>query len=301
MGAWGTGLYQSDGTCDLRADFKDIIRAPWDGAKLLDWFLERYPSSKDPTDDYYSEIWLALADLFWQYGIDDPRPIQVGLRVIADGTDLDANRRLGMSEQHLRQRAAVLEALAAKWAAPNPKPRSRRVLKKPQPFLLQAGDCLVYPTRDGEPYNPYISPELWARNSDGPWAPNGWGAACVLAGWYRRELFACYLVAVLRYDEPTVPQLADFPRLSIQTRLSEQFVRTERGVHVIHASRQHLTRMGVESVGALKIDTVAVAADFPADQRPMTEEPSDLCVWGARGWPDSLWVLVDDPLARYLA
>src|SRR5262249_25162874 len=136
MGTWGTGLYANDTAADLRDDFKDVVRAPWDGERLLAWALERYPGANDPADEDYSSLRLALADLFWLYGIHHPPTMETALRIVAEGSDLAMMRTLGMSERDLKQRARVLGELATKWQMPNPRPRPRHTLLRPEPFPL---------------------------------------------------------------------------------------------------------------------------------------------------------------------
>jgi hypothetical protein len=69
------------------------------------------------------------------------------------------------------------------------------MLTAPEPLLLAVGDCLTYSLLEGEPRNPYVAP-----SSESDWAPDGWGAAVVLAR---------YLVAALRVEPTTKPSLAD--------------------------------------------------------------------------------------------
>jgi hypothetical protein len=48
----------------LRDGFKGVVRAPWDGERLLSWATSTYPGLIDPTDDEYTDLHLVLADLF---------------------------------------------------------------------------------------------------------------------------------------------------------------------------------------------------------------------------------------------
>ncbi|HWJ31201.1 MAG TPA: hypothetical protein VNR59_02570, partial [Gaiellaceae bacterium] len=174
MGTWGVGLYQCDDASDLRDDFREVVRAPWDGDRLLAWALEAYPQAG-------ADIRLALADLFWTYGIERRDVAGTALALIDGGGDLESKKRLGMSDRDLRRRAAVLDELAAKWRGANPKPRDRRMLKGPQPFEIAPGDCFTYPTSEGRVRNPYVSPAKEERYYKSfPWQQDGWAAAVVL-------------------------------------------------------------------------------------------------------------------------
>ena len=70
MGTWGVGLYQCDDAADLRVDVREVVRAPWDGDRLLAWALDAYPELTDPRHDGHTDLRLALADVFWSYGIE---------------------------------------------------------------------------------------------------------------------------------------------------------------------------------------------------------------------------------------
>jgi len=120
MGTWGVALYQCDDASDLRDDFREVVRAPWDGERLLGWALETYP-------DQSTDLKLALADLFWTYGIEQSGVRDTALTVVDDGSDLESKRRLGMSDRDLKRRAAILDELAAKWRNANPCTATRRL------------------------------------------------------------------------------------------------------------------------------------------------------------------------------
>ena len=299
MGAWGVGLYAHDTAADLRDDFKEVARAPWDGARLLAWALERYPSASTPADEEYTVVRLVLADLFWLCAIDHPPTMEAARRIVADGQDLAAMRALGMSERDLQRRAHMLDALAARWQIPNPKPRPRRILTQPEPFVLEVGECLTYPLREGEPYNPYVGPRREEGFYGGRWTPDGWGAACVLARWHQYDVFARYLMAVLRYHAPIKPALADLPGQSILSYRSVSG-RSYRTIQVASTSREHLARMRVEIVGRLEVKPAAVAAEYA---------PEKLATWASAEFAEyahasphlAQAVVVDDPLAPYLA
>jgi hypothetical protein len=101
MGTWGVGLYQCDDAADLRVDVREVVRAPWDGDRLLAWALDTYPELVDPRQDGHTDLRLALADVFWSYGIEQPEIRDAALAIVANGTDLDAKRKLGMSDRDL--------------------------------------------------------------------------------------------------------------------------------------------------------------------------------------------------------
>src|SRR5262249_25676159 len=139
VGTWGIGLYENDDASDLREDFKDVVRAPWNGERLRLWARDQFP-------DDSPDVRLALADLFRVYRIDHAGVRDEAVRIVAGGVDADTKRALGLDERGLARRAKVLDALVEKWRTPNPKPRARRMLARPELFVLDEGACLVYPT-----------------------------------------------------------------------------------------------------------------------------------------------------------
>src|SRR5262249_52830768 len=241
-------------------DFKDVVRASWNGERLRLWARDQFP-------DDSPDVRLALADLFWVYGIDHAGVRDEAVRIVAGGVDADTKRALGLDERGLARRAKVLDALVEKWRTPNAKPRARRMLARPEPFVLDEGACLVYPTSHGAVRNPYVSPrkEEWFYGLY-PWEQDGWAAAIVLASRHRFETFARYLVAILRYDGTEPPGLVELTGLSILH--SNTFRRTpSRRVHLVSTEKRHLQRMRVEIVGHVTVDAERAAAEFASELR----------------------------------
>jgi hypothetical protein len=233
--------------------------------------------------------------------IDHPPTLETTLRIVAEGTDLAMKRALRMREPNLQQRARVLERLAAKWRTPNPKPRARRVLTKPEPFVLEVGDCLAYPLSKGELRNPYVSPREEERfYASYDWKKDSWGASIVLARYRRYDVFARYLVAELGTDLATRPSLADFQVASILHQRNPDGT-TSRRVRAISTTRPHLRRMRVEIVGRLPIDEAGVAAEFGPGDRSAAQDNGGLAEFVDLDALSTKFVPAADPLARYLA
>lgn len=302
MGTWGIDLYSNDTVADLRDDFRNAVRAPWDGERLLAWALEKYPEGTGSTDEEYSNIRLVLADLFWTYGIDHPATFDLAFSIVADGVDLAAKQALGMSDRDLARRAKVLGALVEKWRTPNPKPRSRRMVTEPEPFVLNAGDCVLVPTSAGHPRNPYVTPgkeeSYYARY---PWNADGWAAIAVLARYHRYGVFARYLACELRKDPEIKPPFADFPSMSIRSTASVSG-RVWRRLYPVSTTKQHLARMRVEVVGTLAIDQRVISHEFIEIAKPVTNfDGTDLANRIGDDLIGQQELLTDDPLAKYLA
>lgn len=67
MGTWGTSLYANDTTCDIKADYKDLLRQGKNNKEVTQELMRRngIPST-DPAED--ALFWFALADTQWHYG-----------------------------------------------------------------------------------------------------------------------------------------------------------------------------------------------------------------------------------------
>jgi hypothetical protein len=236
VGTWGVGVYGSDTARDLRDDLKRVVRAPWGADEIRTWVADKYLALEDPADSDHTDVALVLADQFWSYGIAHGETFRRAFEIVSSGVDLECKRALGMGEKDLARRASVLSELAVKWARPNEKPMSRRVLAKPQPFVFEVGDCFVYPSSDGKPRNPYVSAKQEARfYGTYPWKQNGWGSAIVLSRSHRYGVFARYVIAFLALtkDKPTVEDTIDAPLRSFDDM---RFGRTRDGRHRDHAT-----------------------------------------------------------------
>ena len=302
MGTWGAGLYSSDTTADLRDDFRAVVRAPWDGDRLVAWALSAYTGAADPADEEFTDLRLALADQLWTYGIDHSPTFEAALRIVDDGSDLATKRLHGMRDRDLARRAKALDLLAQKLRSANPKPRSRRTLSAPEPFALEAGDCLVYPTSGGEVRNPYVGPRKEERfYAVHRWAADGWASAIVLACYRKHDVFARYLVALLRSDPERPPKPEEFAAFSI-LHTTKFGASPRRRVEAVTTTRLHLERMRVEIVGRLAIDAVKVATEFASDRPPISKHGDD------RNFANDAWIdppgrevlQFDDPVGRYL-
>ena len=192
MGVWGAGLYANDVTADLRSVFRDLARLPISTEDLIQRLTGIFSDAASPEDELYTSFWLATADLLHAYGFDAPLIYTRALDMIGSGKDLNLHRELGLSKRDLQRREKELRKLAAKLSNPNPKPRNRRVLLKPEAWVFCEGTLVAYPTNQGDPVNPYL-PERYLVD----WVADGWGAFVVLGRDRLYDFFAVYLIAIL--------------------------------------------------------------------------------------------------------
>lgn len=299
MGTWGTALFANDNASDIREDFKTIARAPWDGARILDYLLQRFPAGTDPRDDDYTDVNLAIADLFWQYGIKHQDAFERAGKIVDDGDDLEAKRILGMAEAELNERRKVLEELRDKWRKPNPKPRLRRMLIAAEPFLFEAGACLVYPTSQGQVINPYVTEKSrTAFDASNPWRQDGWGTAIILRTYRRYDVFARYLVAILDYAGSFKPELAEFRGFNILHASTDDGPAMR--AHCVRTSAQQMKRMRVQTAGRMDVYADRIARHFNLDAPPLSLGENDFCDVACRDLDINGNVPVPSPVTKYL-
>jgi hypothetical protein len=119
MGAWGSGLYSCDFALDVRGSVKAVARLPLPPDRLLEYLCASQPAAaNDPKDADHTVFWLTVADQFAKRGIDCAGARDRALAIITNGVDLAAMAALGMDEESLVKRRAMLEELRGRIAAP---------------------------------------------------------------------------------------------------------------------------------------------------------------------------------------
>ena len=248
MGAWGAGLYSGDFAIDLRTTIRAVTRLPFSPDRLVEVLCDTESGAARSADDPdHTVFWLVVADQFWKRGIYCPRLRDTAVSIIDDGCDRAMMAALGMSAADLRRRDTMLAELRARLAsAPPSKPRP--ILKQPQPYLMEIGDCYAYPTSGGAPINPYF-PSLEKMRD---WQHDGWAVMVVIArgrvfdflSWYRGMTISTAVPEKLG----TVPMGA-----------SQMWVLRPPGT----VTPLHLKRMRLEKLGSLAIDPKKLNTTFP--------------------------------------
>lgn len=270
MGAWGAGLFANDLSSDLKDSFREIVRLPFSETELVEAMLDAFPSGRDADDEDYTDFWLSLADLLHGYAIESPEVFERARGIVESGADLDMKRTLDMEEADLRKRAKVLEALPEKWRTAVAKPKQRRIMKAPETFLFEPGDCVVFPTEKGNGAPAYMPAAEIARS----FAPDGWGAFVVLATALRHGYWACYLVGRLYLEVPEKPTL----EVCRKTVLSGIDVHVpgfppDAAVKTVTISKSEAKKMQLESVGRFDLDHEVLRGEF-TDRYDSVDDPS---------------------------
>ena len=250
MGSWGTSLYSGDFAADLRRTVAVVARLPFDGERLLDLIIEvEQAATTDPADEDHTIFWLVVADQLTRRGIRSARAVDTALAIIDSGRDLEMMARLGMSERDRGKRARTLAELRARLLSPPSEAKPRSVLRRPQPYLFEAGEVFVFPTAHGKCVNPYFSDR---SRIPGGWTQDGWGAGVIVERGRAFDFLTWYRPLITTRVEQVKPDL--------DTILSHQQWRIDWPGTV---TRLHIERMGIERAGVLDVDQAKLHARFP--------------------------------------
>ena len=269
MGAWGVGLYSDDYAMDLRSTVGAVSRLPFGPTELLG--ILRQSEGKvadDPADSDHTVFWLVVADQFHKRGLDCPEAQERALAIVACDDDLAAMAKLGMEEKSLSKRRAMLAALAAALGEPLPS-KPRKVLKAPQPLVLEVGEAVAYPVNErGDAINPYLVGKPWPIAKS--WKQAAWGAFVIIECGHVFDYLAWYqplCLAEPRAEKPTLAELWK-PRPWVK-----------RNVGTLSA--RHARLMEFDTLGRLTIDRDRLLAAFHEFARPRSAAVNDISLANA--------------------
>lgn len=140
MGAWGTGLYQDDTTCDTKDEYITYLQIGMTNEEATRRIIEE----NDWCFEYEDEgalLWFALADTQWKYGrlIDEVK--EKAIECIDSGVDLEKWRE--EDEKLCEKRKKVLEALRERLNSEQP-PEKKVTKMKFFRAHWKVGDILSY-------------------------------------------------------------------------------------------------------------------------------------------------------------
>ena len=256
MGVWSVALYSSDFALDLRSTISAVLRLPFNEEQLIDAICEAEPqSAENPDDEDYSTFWLVLADQLAKRGLPATRAREIALRIIDSGADLASLEKRGAQAADLKKRSAVLQELRTRLVTAQPVTRPRAVLKKPQPFLMEVGDVVCYPTSHGKVINAYAKPEQLVKpNTPLFWNHDGYGAFVVVNRGRAFDYLTWYRYVKLAKAMPEIPAIGA--------------LRNEELLWVLSlggtCSATHFKRMRLEKLGTLAVDRTKLLNVFPA-------------------------------------
>jgi hypothetical protein len=254
MGVWGSGLYSGDFALDLRSSIRALARLPYEGDRLVEILAEANPDvAQNREDEEYTTFWLVIADQFAKRSIRSERARENALAIIDSGSDLDMMTKRGMRPQDVKKRRRILEGIRAQLVAPTVVNRRGSVLKKPQEFLMDVGDAIVYPTSYGGCINAYFSSEELAKQeSEGKWKRDGWGAAVIIDRGRAFDFLTWYRPLVITRAMTHKPTLMEL-RGDVPWKLESAAT----------CPPLHWKKIGLERTGKFSIDESKLHRVFP--------------------------------------
>ena len=277
MGAWGYKLYDNDAACDLRDQFKDWRRMPYDGDALLTFVTEQTGGADDPDDEDYSTYWLTLADLFWRHGIVCQTVFERAISVIDSGADAAMMAVLDIEEKDRNKRAQHLREFRDKWTTPNPKPTKRSIFKKPEPLAVASGDVWIYPTEDGNPPNTFFP----ATEIEKSFKPDGWAAFAITNTRHVLGFLAAAHFVRLHVDGPERPTLdacIAAPISGAHYFMMKKNTPLAHAAGVVEIPKSVLKKMRAEKIGSVEISWEKVCARINnAEEFLTTRHRGSLC------------------------
>jgi hypothetical protein len=271
MGSWGAGLYSGDFAMDVRSTVRAVARLPFGPERLADILCESEPgAAANPEDEDHTTFWLVVADQFARRGIASVRVRETALRIIDAGSDLAMQQKLGQTSTGLAKRRRTLAELRNRIAEPPPLDKARATLRQPQPFVMDVGDALAYPTCGGECVNPYFARREQQKVSrpGGPqvWSPDGWAAMVVVERGRAFGFFTWYRPIV-------IPEaLAVKPDLEV---LRHQDWRLDSPGT---CSPAHFRKMELEKIGTVPVDVATLHRVFPGLRAGDSQAISDISI-----------------------
>jgi len=143
MGAWGTGLYQDDTTCDIKDTYVNLLKVGYTNIDATNYLIEHNTDTLSDEEEA-PLFWFALADTQHKYGRLLPEVKDEALKYIDLGTDLE---RWKDTKKQYYKRKDVLDKLKEKLNSPQPKERKVTKLKMNR-AIFKVGDIILCKLND---------------------------------------------------------------------------------------------------------------------------------------------------------
>jgi len=127
--------------------------------------------------------------------------------------------------------------------------KPRKTMKRPEPYVFDAGGVYIYPTRDGDTINPYMGPKYFNRTK---WCPNGFGLMLVIGRGRAFDYLAWYQAVT---SVEVVSSIPDRTNLIGEIRWRPPIYGT--------CSPAHFRKIELEEIGVFPIDQARLDHFFP--------------------------------------
>ena len=145
MGAWGTGLYQDDITCDVKENYINLLKIGTEPKEAMEEMIENWEDCIEDVEEG-PLFWFALADTQWKYGLLDEKVKKKALQYIEAGTDLE---RWKEDKKLYEKRKIVLEKLKEKINSEQPQGKKIPKLHLSK-RMFSIGDIILYQIQNEE-------------------------------------------------------------------------------------------------------------------------------------------------------
>jgi hypothetical protein len=272
MGVWGISLYSGDFAMDLRSTIGAVARLPFDANRLVEILSEtESAAANNPLDEDHTNFWLVLADQFAKRGIVSERVREKALAIIDNEEDIAMLERLGMKPVDVRKRRKVLGELRDRITGPVVE-KTRTVLKKPQPLVMDVGDIIVYPTCYGRNINPYFpsreQDKQYTKEGPIPWTQNDWGAMVIIGCGRAFDFLSWYRPLVIIEARSTKPALEELTADGVAWRLDSAGT----------CSPLHFKKMEMDKIGGVSLDPAKIETVFPGLRAGISAAVSDISI-----------------------
>ena len=139
MGAWGTGLYQDDTTCDVKEEYLNLLKIGTEPEEAMEEMIINWEDCIEDVEEG-PLFWFALAETQWRYGLLDEKVKEIALQYIEEGIDLE---RWEEDQKLYTKRKAELEKLKEKLESEQPKGKKipKMTFKRAK---WKVGDIILY-------------------------------------------------------------------------------------------------------------------------------------------------------------
>ena len=139
MGAWGTGLYQDDTTCDVKEEYLNLLKIGTEPKEAMEEMIINWEDCIEDVEEG-PLFWFALAETQWRYGLLNDKVKEIALQYIEEGIDLE---RWEEDQKLYTKRKTELEKLKEKLESKQP-----QIKKIPKMTFQRAnwkiGDIILY-------------------------------------------------------------------------------------------------------------------------------------------------------------
>jgi len=235
MGTWGTAIAANDTYSDIYQSFFDFYN---DGLEVPEisnsLILKNKDTINDPDD--CCNFWFALAKAQWDCKELDKGLFEKVRKIIDEGEDIAAWKRLDANEKDIVKRKEVLDKFLASLSTVRAKAKPRK--KKPviQP-LFEKGDCLTFLFDNGK-----------------------YGGAVVLEAIKNNEL-GLNLIATTRIYQSNKPSTKDFENASV---LVKSFAAWDNQPDIVwcYAKSFYKNKIELEFIGNMPVDLCYDPQDY---------------------------------------